>query len=42
MPLGESLVRHFLIGQKYFKEKFEITPKTLWLPNSFGFPTSLP
>lgn len=42
MPSGESLVRHFLFGQRYFREKFGVVAKTFWLPDSFGFPASLP
>ena len=42
MPLGESLVRHLLLGSLYFEERLGARPTTLWLPDSFGFPASLP
>lgn len=42
MPSGESLVRQFLYGKRYFKEKFGVDVKVAWLPDSFGFPQTLP
>ena len=42
MPSGESLVRQFLYGQNYFKEKFGFYVKVGWLPDSFGFAWTLP
>ncbi len=42
MPSGESLARQFLYGQNYFKEKFGFYVKVGWLPDSFGFPWTLP
>ncbi len=39
---GESLARQFLYGQKYFLEKFGKIAKIGWLPDTFGFPASLP
>ncbi len=39
---GESLVRQFLYGQRYFLEKFGRTAKIGWLPDTFGFSASLP
>lgn len=39
---GESIARQFLYGQKYFLEKFGKTTKIGWLPDSFGYPFSLP
>lgn len=39
---GESLIRHFLFGQRATREMFNFTSDTLWLPDVFGFPASLP
>ena len=39
---GESLVRQFLYGQRYFLEKFGRISKIGWLPDTFGFSASLP
>lgn len=42
IPTGESLVRQHLYGQRYFKEKFGIMAKTMWLPDSFGYSSAFP
>ena len=42
MPGGESLVRQLLYGKRYFREKFGIDSKVLWLPDVFGYSASLP
>ncbi len=42
VPCGESLVRQFLVGKHYFKEKFGVVPKGLWLPDVFGYNGNLP
>lgn len=39
---GESFVRQFLYGQRYFQEKFGSISKVAWLPDSFGFTWQLP
>ncbi len=39
---GESLIRQLLYGQYYIKEKFGNFTKIAWLPDSFGFPWTLP
>ncbi|WP_457751568.1 alpha-mannosidase [Thermococcus sp.] len=39
---GESLVRQFLYGQRYFLEKFGKIARIGWLPDTFGFSASLP
>ena len=43
-PSGESLVRQLLHGQRWFAARFgEAAPQRLmYLPDSFGFPASLP
>ena len=42
IPSGESLVRQFLFGKRYFKNEFGIDCKVVWLPDGFGFCYSLP
>ncbi|MGV2953396.1 alpha-mannosidase [Glutamicibacter sp. AGC46] len=42
MPSGESLVRQFLYGQKFFRDEFGIASKGVWLPDSFGYSPALP
>ena len=42
MPDGESLVRQFLYGQKYSKEKFGRYVRVAWQPDVFGHPYSMP
>ncbi len=39
---GESLVRQFLYGQKYSKEKFGHYVRFAWQPDVFGHPISMP
>ncbi len=39
---GESLVRQFLYGKKFFKEEFGVDSKILWLPDVFGYSGALP
>ena len=39
---GESLVRQFLYGKKFFKDEFGIDSKILWLPDVFGYSGALP
>jgi alpha-mannosidase len=39
---GESLVRQFMHGKKFFKEEFGIDNKILWLPDVFGYSGALP
>jgi alpha-mannosidase len=42
LPSGESLVRQFLYGKRYFKEKFDVDVKIAWMPDSFGYAWTLP
>ncbi len=39
---GESLVRQFLIGRRFFKREFGVTSRILWLPDVFGYSAALP
>ena len=42
MPSGESLVRQFLYGQRFFESHFGDRCRTFWLPDTFGYSTQLP
>ena len=42
MPSGESLVRQFLYGQRYFESRFGQRCRTFWLPDTFGYSSQLP
>lgn len=37
MPSGESLVRQFLHGQRFFEEEFGRRCTEFWLPDTFGY-----
>ncbi|MBN1807863.1 MAG: alpha-mannosidase [Planctomycetes bacterium] len=39
---AESLVRQFLYGKRFFQREFGVDVDTCWLPDTFGFPASLP
>jgi len=42
IPSGEALVRQFLYGKRYLKEKFGVEVKTAWMPEVAGHAWSLP
>jgi alpha-mannosidase len=42
LPSGESLVRQFWYGKKFFKEHFDVEVDNLWLPDVFGYSAALP
>ncbi|KAF2187131.1 glycoside hydrolase family 38 protein [Zopfia rhizophila CBS 207.26] len=42
MPSGESLVRQFLYGQRFYESRFGQRCRTFWLPDTFGYSTQLP
>lgn len=42
IPCAESLIRQFMYGQHYFREKFGKTVKNCWLPDVFGNSWILP
>jgi alpha-mannosidase len=42
LPSGESIVRQMLYGQSYFQRHFGRRCRVCWLPDSFGFPGTLP
>ncbi|HZQ07298.1 MAG TPA: glycoside hydrolase family 38 C-terminal domain-containing protein [Anaerolineae bacterium] len=39
---GESLVRQFLFGQRFFRQEFGITCHEFWSPDAFGYSAVLP
>ena len=39
---GESLVRQFLYGKRFFREEFGQDSRILWLPDVFGYSGALP
>ncbi|TMS05957.1 Alpha-mannosidase 2C1 [Larimichthys crocea] len=42
LPSGESMVRQFLEGQRFFNNEFGIHCKEFWLPDTFGYSAQLP
>ncbi|MEQ8675312.1 MAG: glycoside hydrolase family 38 C-terminal domain-containing protein [Aggregatilineales bacterium] len=42
IPSGESLMRQFLFGMRYFERELGVRPKVLWLPDVFGYSAALP
>lgn len=42
LPSGESLVRQFLYGMKFWREEFGETQRMLWLPDVFGYAAQIP
>jgi alpha-mannosidase len=42
LPSGESLVRQYLYGQRYFKDTFGVVSREAWLPDTFGYASQLP
>ena len=39
---GESLIRQFMHGKRFFREEFGVESEFLWLPDVFGYSASLP
>ncbi|MEG0491983.1 MAG: alpha-mannosidase [Clostridia bacterium] len=39
---GESLVRQFIHGKRFFKDEFGVDNRILWLPDVFGYSGALP
>lgn len=42
IPSGESLVRQILFGTRFFEKEFNVRPRSLWLPDVFGYSAALP
>lgn len=39
---GESLVRQIMRGRRFHQQEFGVTPKVVWLPDTFGYSANLP
>ncbi len=39
---GESLIRQFIHGKRFFKEEFGVDSQMMWLPDVFGYTGCLP
>ncbi len=39
---GESLIRQFLYGKRFFRDEFGVECQILWLPDVFGYSGALP
>ncbi|WP_405783412.1 alpha-mannosidase [Streptomyces sp. NBC_00859] len=39
---GESLVRQFVHGKRFYLEEFGVETKDMWLPDTFGYNAALP
>ncbi len=39
---GESFVRQFLLGQRFFLKEFGVRCKEFWLPDTFGYSAQTP
>ena len=39
---GESLIRQFLYGERFFREEMGVSSDVTWLPDVFGFPCTYP
>ena len=42
LPGGESLIRQFVLGKRWFRKEFGTDSKVAWLPDTFGFSGALP
>lgn len=39
---GESLVRQFFYGKKFYRDEFDMDMKVFWVPDSFGYSACIP
>ena len=39
---GESLIRQFVLGKRWFEREFNVDSRMAWLPDTFGFTGALP
>ncbi len=42
MTGGEAMIRQFVKGQRYLREKFGYTADSFWLPDTFGYSAAIP
>ncbi|WP_404401146.1 alpha-mannosidase [Pelagibacterium halotolerans] len=39
---GESMVRQIMHGMRFHREEFGVTPRCVWLPDTFGYSANMP
>jgi alpha-mannosidase len=39
---GESMVRQMLFGRRFHREHFGVAPRSVWLPDTFGYSANMP
>ncbi len=42
IPSGESLIRQFARGKRWFRQELGVESKLAWMPDTFGFSAALP
>jgi len=42
LPATETFLRHFELGQAYFRDRFGVAPRVAWAADSFGHSAGLP
>ena len=42
IPSGESFIRQFVRGKRWFREELGVDSKMAWMPDTFGFSAALP
>ncbi|MDW4573623.1 glycoside hydrolase family 38 C-terminal domain-containing protein [Microbacterium sp. M3] len=42
MPGGESMIRQFSHGKRFFRDELGVETEEVWLPDSFGYSAALP
>ncbi|CAL8128846.1 unnamed protein product [Orchesella dallaii] len=42
VPSGESFIRQFFYGQRFFRQEFGVTCREFWLPDTFGYSAQIP
>ena len=42
MTGGESMIRQFIYGEEFFQKEFGVSSDVVWLPDVFGFTSTLP
>jgi alpha-mannosidase len=42
LPSGESLVRQFVLGKRFFASEFGVETHEMWIPDVFGYSAALP
>lgn len=42
IPSGESLIRQFVYGKRWFRDELGVDSRMAWMPDTFGFSAALP